>query len=179
MAELPAAYAYLNDISDQPRMIREALRLFGTKEQPGPGDNPVIKSWAAEVSTQMAHDYYADSVPWCGLFMAVVAKRAQKPLPPNPLWALNWAKFGEQAGQPMLGDTLVFIRPGGGHVGLYVGEDNGHFHVLGGNQSDQVCIRSIPRERLYAARRPIYNNAPPSMKVIRLASNGDVSIKEA
>lgn len=179
MVELPAAYAYLGDIAHPPKMISEALVLFGTKEQPGPGNNPVILAWGKEVGDDVAHDYYADSVPWCGLFMAVVAKRAGKVLPPKPLWALNWAKFGGQAGQPMLGDTLVFIRPGGGHVGLYVGEDNGHFHVLGGNQSDQVCIRSIPRERLYAARRPIYNNAPPSMKVIRLASNGDVSIKEA
>ena len=31
------------------------------------------------------------------------------------------------AGDPVLGDILVFHRAGGGHVGIYVGEDAGKF----------------------------------------------------
>ena len=36
----------------------------------------------------------------------------------------------------MLGDILTFKRNGGGHVGLYVGEDKDCYHVLGGNQGN-------------------------------------------
>lgn len=40
----------------------------------------------------------------------------------------------------MLGDVLVFPRGAGGHVAFYVGEDSRHFHILGGNQDNQVSI---------------------------------------
>jgi cell wall-associated NlpC family hydrolase len=44
----------------------------------------------------------------------------------------------------MLGDVLVFRRGGGGHVALYVGEDEEAFHVLGGNQADRCASRDSP-----------------------------------
>jgi uncharacterized protein (TIGR02594 family) len=90
--------------------------------------------------------------------MAVVAERAGKEIPKHPLWALSWSAFGAKPaldrdrGSPAaaLGDVLVFVRNGGGHVGLYVGEDASAFHLLGGNQSDRVCITRLAKSRLYA-----------------------------
>jgi hypothetical protein len=38
--------------------------------------------------------YVTDSTPWCGLLAAVVMKRAGWDPVKNPLWALNWSKFG-------------------------------------------------------------------------------------
>ena len=116
-------------------------------------------AWAKE--TGLAKVYTADSIPWCGLFMAVVAKRACKPVVESPLWAHNWAKFGKSADRAHLGDILVFRRAqGSGHVGLYVGEDYGTLHVLGGNQSDGVTITRIARDRCTAIRRPAYRRRP-------------------
>ena len=143
---LPLQYAWLAK-EGAPKMLVEALKLFGTLEAPGTKDNPVIMGWAKEVGLMKTYSH--DSVPWCGLFMAVVAKRAGKTVVDSPLWALSWADFGEHPTVPMLGDVMTFKRQGGGHVALYVGEDAHAYHVLGGNQSDSVCITRIEKQRLY------------------------------
>lgn len=176
MALLPLAYHWLGEVSEPPPMIRHALALFGTMEAPGAADNPAILDWARELGME---DYRADSIPWCGLFMALVAKRAGKPVPERPLWALSWARFGAAADEPALGDVLVFRRDGGGHVGLYVGEDVRAWHVLGGNQGDRVGFSRIARGRLYAARRPAYRVRPASAVPVRLAATGALSRNEA
>ena len=96
-----------------------------------------------------------------------------RPLP------LSWARFGVEGGKPELGDVLVFMRQGGGHVGLYIGEDSRCYHVRGGNQGDRVCIARIAKERLYSVRQPPYVNKPRSTATYRLAANGEVSCNEA
>jgi uncharacterized protein (TIGR02594 family) len=176
---LAPQYRWLTALSPLPRMVQEALKLYGTVEAPGPANSSTIMAWAKEAGTAVAHDYYADEVPWCGLFLATVARRAGKTPPVSPLWALSWAKFGEEAGQPGLGDVLVFVRKGGGHVGLYIGEDKRAYHVLGGNQADRVCIARIAKDRLYAARRPSYNVPPATVRPYLLAATGAVSRNEA
>ncbi len=160
-----------------PRMIVEALKLFGTIEGAGSKDNPTILAWAKAVG--LGKVYSHDSIPWCGLFMAVVATRAGKQIGDSPLWALSWADFGVASPTPMLGDVLTFKRDGGGHVTLYVGEDSTTFHCLGGNQSDKVCITRIAKSRLYRARRPIYNLQPANVRKITLAASGKISSNEA
>ena len=157
-------------------MLVEALKLFGIKEAPGPVNNETLLEWAKE--TGLGAVYTADSVPWCGLFIAVVAKRAEKPLPKAALWALNWATWGQDGGQPELGDVLVFVRPGGGHVGLYVGEDLEAFHVLGGNQSDAVTISRIDKSRLHACRQFFATGKPANVRPIVLTSTGKISEDE-
>lgn len=174
---LPQQYRWLQTIGQLPRMVDEALKLFGTIETPGAGNNPTIMAWAKEAG--LTNIYTADSVPWCGLFMAVVAKRAAKPLVSSPLWALSWSKFGVEGGQPRLGDVLTFTRKGGGHVGLYVGEDKSAYHVLGGNQSDAVSFARLDKARLYRVRRPAYNQAPATVRPFMLAAAGGLSENEA
>ncbi|MCB1501364.1 MAG: TIGR02594 family protein [Bauldia sp.] len=175
---LPERYAWLARETG-PRMIVEALKLFGTLEAAGSRNNPTIVAWAKEVGGEVADLYKADSIPWCGLFLAVVAKRAGKVFPQHPLWALSWSAFGSKVTAAGLGDVLVFTRKGGGHVGLYVGEDAGAFHVLGGNQSDRVCITRVARSRLYAARRPLYRVQPDNVRPLHLEASGALSLNEA
>lgn len=174
----PKNYRWLDTLSPLPRMIVEARKLLGTVETPGVRDNPVIIGWAKEVGGATTRLYTADSVAWCGLFMAVVALRAGKTPPDSPLWALNWRNFGTAVGQPGLGDVLTFMRDEGGHVGLYVGEDRATYHVLGGNQSDQVCFARIDKVRLRAARRPIYRAMPATVRPYILKAQGAISAKE-
>jgi uncharacterized protein (TIGR02594 family) len=174
---LPKQYAWLNTVNP-PKMIVEALKLYGVHEGAGSADNQTLLDWAKEVG--LTKTYSHDSIPWCGLFMALVATRAgHAPIPDGPLWALNWGHFGQPGGQPELGDVLVFVRPGGGHVGLYVGEDSTAYHVLGGNSSDQVKIIRIDKHRLHACRQPTYNVKPASAKPYILAPTGRMSNDQA
>jgi len=178
-----------------PRMIVEAIKLYGVTETPGSVSNPEIMAWADEVGVARGV-YSADSVPWCGLFAAVVARRAgwENQIPATPLWARAWATFGQPADKPSLGDVLVFIRDGGGHVGFYVGEDASAYHVFGGNQGDLVSGRrgdtvGITRidktpvsrgGRFLAARAPLWKfGPPPSRRPILLGASGPLSTNEA
>jgi uncharacterized protein (TIGR02594 family) len=175
---LPSRYGWLAR-EPGPKMLVAALKLFGTLEKPGSANNPTIVAWAKEVGGEVADVYKADSIPWCGLFMAVVAKRAGKEVPKHPLWALSWSAFGARSPDASLGDVLVFTRNGGGHVGLYAGEDKTAFHVLGGNQSDRVCITRVAKARLYAVRRPLYRVQPANVRSIVLEASGALSLNEA
>lgn len=173
---IPDKYNYLEDVG-VPKMIQEAVRLYGTLEAFGIADNPTILSWAKEVD--LANTYTHDAIAWCGLFMAIVAKRAGKAVPFGPLWALNWAKFGTKVDDgAKLGDVLTFRRPGGGHVALYVGEDEDCYHVLGGNQKDSVSITRIKKMRLHSIRRPIYTVQPESVRKIIVDEDGNISDNE-
>jgi uncharacterized protein (TIGR02594 family) len=177
MTELPPAYRWLDEVRPLPRMVGEARQLYGTIETPGPGENPVILNWAKEAGLSKA--YSSDAVPWCGLFMALVARRAGKAAPAKPLWARSWSRFGMASPEAALGDVLVFARPkGGGHVGLYVGEDETAFHVLGGNQADAVSITRIVKTRCIAIRRPIYRVQPTSVAPVQLTASGAISANE-
>ncbi len=166
------------------KMIEEALRHYGIKESYGKANNPTIMSWANSLGQEVKQIYVADKVPWCGLFIGIVAKNAGKEVVKSPLWALNWGNFGSYTPTPMFGDVLTFIRitengTKAGHVGLYIGEDVDCFHVLGGNQSDKVCITRIEKSRLYVARRPKYNNQPSCVKKVKLPPNGNISQNES
>ena len=176
--KLPAAYAWLAREA-APRVLVEALALYGTRETAGAANNPTILAWAKE--TGLDRDYRSDDVAWCGLFVATVFKRAGFEPVKAPLWARNWAAFGTKADKASLGDVLVFERAGGGgHVGLYVGEDASAYHVLGGNQGDAVSIVRVAKSRCLAVRRCPWRLAqPPAVRPVRLAAGGAISTNEA
>ena len=119
-------------------------------------------------------------VPWCGLFMGIVAHNSGIKSVNEPLYPINWENFGTEATVPMFGDVLIFIsqietRKKAGHVGLYIGEDRDCYHVLGGNENDTVCITRILKSRLYIARRPKYKTVPDCVRIISLPSNYNVT----
>jgi len=175
MSELPDDYAWLPKVNP-PLMVQHALELIGFTETPQPGNHvdPVIKGWATEAGI----DCGDEREPWCGLFMGLMAHRSDKEFPSEPMWALNWEKFGVPVDQPMLGDVLVLTRNGGGHVTMYVAEDDDAFHCLGGNQSRSVCITRIAKDRNPAFRRPHYNVQPDSVKPYRVEANGELGASE-
>lgn len=183
---LPKNYKWLADEAG-PRILVEALKTYGTAEKPGPGSNPSILAWAK--ATGLAKVYKNDATAWCGLWMAYVALQAGWDGAPNgnALWARNWLAWGNTASldkhgrqEPMLGDVLVFSRGSGGHVGIYVGEDDKCFHVLGGNQSNKVTIKRIARSRLLGARRcPWKINQPVQVRRVQLSPVGAISTNEA
>lgn len=135
--------------------FEEAKHLMGTKEILGNRDNPVIMDWAENLDI----NYSGDDVPWCGLFVAhcIGSTLQQEILPGNPLGARQWERFGDKT-TPRLGAVMVFWRGsptgGMGHVGFYAGEDDTAYQILGGNQSDKVCLTWVGKNRFLSARWP-------------------------
>lgn len=170
------AYNWLkNELS--PKILVEAVKLIGTKEIVGKQHNPVILNWAKELN--LSKIYTEDEIPWCGLFIAYCAYKAGVQVVDRPLWALNWAKYGTKVEEPMLGDILTFKRNGGGHVGIYVGEDSNYYHVLGGNQNNSVNVTRIAKSRLHQARRTAWRIAQPAnVRKVFLAAKGIITTNE-
>lgn len=129
-----------------------AYEAIGTRETPGNRNTSKIMDWAKML--ELTKDYTADSVPWCGLFVAYAMGQIGLEPVKNPLWALNWKGYGKGLDNPAFGCIMCFVRNGGGHVGFYVGEDSLNYMILGGNQSDEVSITRVAKKRCVAYRWP-------------------------
>lgn len=187
----PQEYAWLDTIGTLPRVLQEAIPLYGVQEVVGKGSNATILAWRDYLNQNgvKISGYSDDDTPWCGLFAAYVAFKAGKTVVDSPLWALNWRNFGvavaaraangplvNQGGLvPSLGDVLVYQRPEGGHVNFYIGETDVHFAGIGGNQGNQVNIKAIPKSKCVAVRRPPMTTPPESLKPRKLTKAGDLA----
>jgi uncharacterized protein (TIGR02594 family) len=188
----PAGYEWLGTVGQLPKTITTALALHGVQEVVGKGSNKTIIGWRDELNQagQKIAGYSDDDIPWCGLFAAIVVHRAGYEPVDAPLWAQNWKGFGEEVARntgttavpklvfasgkvASLGDVLVFVRKGGGHVGFYIGESATSYFVLGGNQGNKVCISPVAKANCIAVRRPPFKvGAPASVKPYKLAGKG-------
>lgn len=203
MTALPARYKYLTEDPAAPALVQEFLKMIGTIERAGGANNPTIIAWADEVAresattyNQWAADWYnKDSVPWCGLAQAVAAVRSaggrpERMPPKNYLSAAAWTAFGNpvqfrgreglRLHEIFVGDVAIFTRAGGNHVATIVGvtKDGNYVVCVGGNQDDAVNIKQFPVSRLYAVRRPPYNQQPAGARHVRVTSSGIVSTRE-
>lgn len=134
----------------QPLWLQAGIKLIGTKEMPGSGDNQNIIDWAHDLGGDIATEYTHDSIPWCALFanhclMLAGIKGT------GTLLALDFA--GKWPSVKLLGPAVgafaPMVRSGGGHIVQIVGRDqHGNFMCLGGNQSDAVNIEPFPVSRL-------------------------------
>jgi uncharacterized protein (TIGR02594 family) len=190
---IPSTWNWITKLNGLPKMVAEGLKEYGTLEGPGTLNNKKIVNWADEVAklhpttyTNWAADWYnKDSIAWCGLYAALIAARsangtANRMPPPSYLSALAWSSFGvpvdwhSSLNNIYMGDIAVFVREGGGHVGIVIGisKDKQYIVVLGGNQSDAVNIKMVAANRLYAIRRVPYNVRPASAKCFIINTNG-------
>jgi uncharacterized protein (TIGR02594 family) len=170
------AYDWLKQ-ETAPKLLKQAVSHLGVKEFVGSAHNPIILGWAK--SLKLSTIYTNDEIPWCGLFIAYCCHAEGLQVVERPLWALNWAKYGNKVDDPMLGDILTFKRDGGGHVGIYVGEDDKYYHVLGGNQSNSVSVTRIAKTRLHQARRTAWKVAQPSnVRKVYLEARGQITTNE-
>jgi uncharacterized protein (TIGR02594 family) len=139
----------------EPAWMAVARALIGVRETPGPANSPKIMKWASDLGAKvLGIAYPGDATPWCGLFVAHCVNAVGVKPAPIAVRASAWATWGSEIA-PRVGAVLVFMRPGGGHVGFYVAEDATTFHVLGGNQGDAVSITRIDKRRVVACRWPM------------------------
>lgn len=164
-----------------PKWYQVARSRIGVREVPGPQSNPVILGWAKKLGGWVAGWFKDDDIPWCAVFVnsclqeagVVGAKGGQA------VAALDFASWG-RTGPLTPGAILVFRRPGGHHVGFYVGERvDGFLRVLGGNQSNSVNETWIARERLIAVRWPLSEPLATEGRVMLYADGSPISMNEA
>jgi uncharacterized protein (TIGR02594 family) len=128
-------------------LLYEAHRYYGIKEP-----HPIIAQWTAEVVQWSG----STRLPWCGIFMHIIATACGAPVPPRSLRAASWKLIGaaipeHRFAQP--GDVVVLRRAGGFHVGLFIRCDGESVWILGGNQAKSVCIKAFETTKIVAIRR--------------------------
>ena len=157
-----------------PKWLDIAESYQGLKEVPGPNHNKTITGWLEKL-----HAWWRDDeTPWCGVFVARCMDEAGLPYPKFYMRAKAWSDYGSLLRRDRLapGAILMFDRAGGGHVGFYVGEDAGHYFVLGGNQGNAVNVMKLGKTRLVASRWP---KGEPVIGAPVYLTGGKVSKNEA
>ena len=158
----------------EPSWLKIARSYEGLKEIPGPRHNQTIIRWLGKLNAW----WRDDETPWCGVFVAYCMQESWLPFPKFYMRAKAWSDYGSLLRRDRLapGAILVFDRAGGGHVGFYVGEDAGHYFVLGGNQGNAVNVMKLGKSRLVASRWP--KGEPVIGKPVYM-NGGSVSTNEA
>ncbi len=123
-------------------VARQELAL-DVREYPGAANNPRIVMYHKSTKPWSGTD---DSVPWCSSFVNYCVEQAGGQGTYSQS-ALSWKDWGQDVSDnPREGDIAVFKRTGGGHVAFFVADQGDRVSVLGGNQSNRVCIASYPKK---------------------------------
>jgi uncharacterized protein (TIGR02594 family) len=130
------------------RWLAAAEAEIGTGEAEGTADNPRIVAFHA--STDGGAE--PDSVPWCSSFVNFCVQQAGLEGTRSKA-ARSWIEWG-RASEFVPGAVVVLKRgaPPKGHVGFFVGTENGRILLLGGNQGNRVGIASFDPSIVLACR---------------------------
>ena len=138
--------------NEVPAWMEVAIAESGQREIPGPRHNERILEYHRWTSLQASDD----ETPWCSAFVNWCMGKAGF-AGTNSAAARSWLTWGQRI-EPRYGCIAVLWRgspaSAQGHVGFYVGEDDGYISLLGGNQGDRVSIAKFPKTRVLAFRWP-------------------------
>ena len=154
--------------------LTEARKHIGLKEIKGDKHHPEIVQFWKDIKRGGIKD---DETPWCAAFVGAMLERVGVKSTRFES-AKSYLDWGQVLTQPVVGCIVIFTREGGGHVGFVVGRDTkGNLLVLGGNQGDEVNIRSFPVSRVTGYRWPI--DRPIPKKPLPTLSAAQLSKTEA
>lgn len=130
--------------------LRIASLELGVHEVPGAKDSPRIKEYHAATRGAAGND----DVAWCSSFANWVVKQAGVTGTGSKA-ARSWLKWGVKVDEPVPGCITVLWRDRvdsvKGHVAFYVSDNgDGTVSLMGGNQSNAVCVRSYDERRVLA-----------------------------
>lgn len=141
----------------EPVWLAEARKNIGIKETKGRIHTPEVLKYWQDIKRGGIKD---DETPWCAAFVGAMLERVGVKSTRFES-AKSYLDWGQVLTQPVVGCIVIFTREGGGHVGFVVGRDTkGNLLVLGGNQGDEVNIRSFPVSRVTGYRWPIDRPIP-------------------
>lgn len=135
-----------------------ALSERGVMERPGPADHPRIVEYlrSTELDAALASN---DETPWCSGFVNWCVEKSGL-AGTNSAAASSWLGWGRAIQTARRGCITVLSRKGGAHVGFYAGQSELTYggargiQLLGGNQSNQVCVADYDPARLLGYRVP-------------------------
>jgi uncharacterized protein (TIGR02594 family) len=137
---------------DPPWMVIANAEI-GMKEYPGNGENPRILEYLRS-TTLAAPDSARDETPWCSAFANWCVERSGYE-GTDSAWARSWLNWGVAIDKPQRGCITVFTRDGNkGHVAFYLGSTSAGIKVLGGNQSNAVCVSVYRKSDVLGYRLP-------------------------
>lgn len=165
-------------MKSEPLWLSVARMTKDIAEIPGPQSTQAILNWAKDIG---ALAYVNDDIAWCAVYLNRLMLACQLPLSGigyDLLRAKSFLKWGVKLDTPSLGCVQVFDRPGGAHVGLYLGESATKIRTYGGNVANRVGIAWLAKARLLGNRWPV--GVPlPTTGVVTLTDAGDfVSMDE-
>ena len=138
---------------EQPPWLAAAWTEFGATEGEGSSDNPAIVQYAHEIGQgSVAHDETA----WCAAFVGAMLARGERSHT-GSLLARSYLNWGVKLSAAQLGAIAILERPGdsnAGHVGFVVGLAGERIFLLGGNQSNRVCVSAFDIKRVLSLRWP-------------------------
>lgn len=134
-------------------LLAIAISQYGVEEKKGSNHNPIILNYFKEIGSTWVTD---DETAWCSCFMNWCCLKSGYEKT-GKLNARSWLKLGKEVEKPETGDLVVFWRehPDSwqGHVAIFIREIGDYIYVLGGNQSDKVCIRPYKKNQVLSYRK--------------------------
>jgi uncharacterized protein (TIGR02594 family) len=106
--------------------------------------------------TDLDESEQEESTPWCSAFVNYCIQTSGGKGTRNAM-ARSWLHWGKGLISPVQGCVVVLERGNNGysgHVGFFygAGENRTLIKILGGNQSDAVCIKEYPIEKVLGYR---------------------------
>lgn len=135
--------------------IAQAFEHMGVIEIPGTKHHPLILWFHQQTSLKAT----TDEVPWCSAFACAVMEMSGHKSPRSAA-ARDWLKWGMTIEKPAFGSIVVFDRSdpsnkSAAHVAFYWGaRADGRVDVLGGNQSNRVCVAPYLESDIIGFRWP-------------------------
>lgn len=134
-----------------PEWLHLARKELGTKEIPGPRNNPTVVQYYVDAVGKR----HADEIPWCAAFVGSMLKQAGRE-PSGSLLARSYLKWGVPIKEPIPGSIVVFERGKSwqGHVAILEAVGDDYVTVIGGNQNDAVTRARFPKSKVLGYRWP-------------------------
>jgi uncharacterized protein (TIGR02594 family) len=128
----------------------------GVREAPGNANHPRILEYLRTTNTTDSLSSQ-DQTDWCSAFVNWCIEQAGYE-GTNSVSARSWNNWGQSLATPRKGCIAVFWRERRdgwkGHVGFWMGENSTSIQLLGGNQSNRVCLAEQPKRTLLSYRWP-------------------------
>ncbi len=136
-----------------PKYLITALQELGVTEYLDGSNSRILEYFAM---TSYPKEEITDEIPWCAAFLCWCLERSGIKST-RSAWSLSFLKWGREIEDVQFGSVVVLTRtedPSKGHVGIVVGFDPLSIWVLGGNQSNSVCVQKFPRTSVMSYRVP-------------------------
>jgi uncharacterized protein (TIGR02594 family) len=144
----------VENAKSEPPWMAVARKEIGVTEIPGEKHNARILEYHRTVTNPPDNDDATGA--WCASFVNWCLKQAGFE-GQNTARAADWAKFGRETNQHILGAiALIHFKKGGHHVGFVAGKKGRKVLLLGGNQhgGTRVCVSEFKEDDVMTYRLP-------------------------